>query len=179
MTRQFYKPPRVFPLYYFLGVENLWGDFLFYWAANSQVFRLLDCGLLFVGAQTTPFFVWWEIVWLSRNIRPTLFNLTFGFVYTFGTAKREPNRREKRENLSRKRVSPFRLHRLPAHTQSNLLADSPTGSRLYQGFSRTLNPRAEFAVNRIARLAFLHGFLWSYSPSVLVRPLYPLYNGLP
>lgn len=110
---------------------------------------------------------------------PTLFNQTFGFVYTFGTAKREPNRREKRENLSRKRVSPFRLHRLPAHTQSNLLADSPTGSRLYQGFSRTLNPRAEFAVNRIARLAFLHGFLWSYSPSVLVRPLYPLYNGLP
>ena len=109
----------------------------------------------------------------------TLFNQTFGFVYTFGTAKREPNRREKRENLSRKRVSPFRLHRLPAHTQSNLLADSPTGSRLYQEFSTTLNLRAEFAVNRIARLAFLHGFLWSYSPSVLVRPLYPLYNGLP
>ena len=180
MTRQFYKnPPRVFRSIIFLGAENLWGDFLFYWPADSQLIRLLDCGLLSVGAQTTLFSFWRENIWLSRNIRPTLFNQTFGFAYTFGAAKREPNRREKRENLSRKRVSPFRLHRLPAHTQSNLLADSPTGSRLYQEFSRTLNPRAEFAVNRIARLAFLHGFLWSYSPSALVRPLYPLYNGLP
>lgn len=180
MTRQFYKnPPRVFRSIIFLGAENLWGDFLFYWAADSQVFRLLDCALLSVGAQGTAFSFCREIVWLSQNIRPTLFNQTFGFAYTFGAAKREPNRPEKRGNLSRKRVSPFRLHRLPAHTQSNLLADSPAGSRLYQGFSRTLNPRAEFAVDRIARLAFLHGFLWSYSPSALVRPLYPLYNGLP
>ena len=180
MTRQFYKnPPKGFPLYFFLRAENLWGDFLFYWAADSQVFRLLDCGLLSVGAQGTPFSFWRENIWFSRNIRPTLFNQTFGFAYTFGAVKREPNGREKRGKLSRKRVSPFRLHRLPAHTQSNLLADSPTGSRLYQGFSKTLNLRAEFAVNRIARLAFLHGFLWSYSPSVLVRPLYPLYNGLP
>ena len=107
------------------------GGFLFYWAANSQVFRLLDCGLLFVGAQTTPFSFWRENIWLSRNIRPTLFNLTFGFAYTFGAAKMEPNRPEKQEKLSRKRVSPFRLHRLPAHTQSNLLADSPTGNRLF------------------------------------------------
>ena len=180
MTRQFYKnPPRVSRSIIFLRAENLWGDFLFYWAADSQVFRLLDCGLLSVGAQATPFSFWREIVWLSRNIRPTLFNQTFGFAYTFGAAKREPNRREKRGKLSRKRVSPFRLHRLPAHTQSNLLADSPTGRRLYQEFSTTLNLRAEFVVNRIARLAFLHGFLWSYSPSALVRPLYPLYNGLP
>lgn len=179
MTRQFYKAPKGFPLYYFLGAENLWGDFLFYWPANSQVFRLLDCGLLSVGAQGTAFSFRREIVWLSRNIRPTLFKQTFGFAYTFGAAKREPNRRKKRGNLSRKRVSPFRLHRLPAHTQSNLLADSLTGSRLYQGFSKTLNLRAEFVADRIARLAFLHGFLWSYSPSALVRPLYPLYNGLP
>ena len=178
MTRQFYKPPKGFSALLFLGVENLWGDFCF------------------IGPQTVRYSDYWIAVCSSWERKPRLFpfggklsgfpkiyaplfNQPFGFVYTFGTAKREPNRREKRENLSRKRVSPFRLHRLPAHTQSNLLADSPTGSRLYQGFSRTLNPRAEFAVNRIARLAFLHGFLWSYSPSVLVRPLYPLYNGLP
>ena len=179
MTGQFYKNPQGFSALLFSRSRKPLGDFLFYWAANSQVFRLLDCGLLSVGAQGTPFSFWREIAWLSRNIRPTLFNQTFGFAYTFGAAKREPNRPEKRGNLSRKRVSPFRLHRLPAHTQSNLLADSPAGSRLYQGFSRTLNPRAEFAVDRIARLAFLHGFLWSYSPSALVRPLYPLYNGLP
>lgn len=58
MTGQFYKTPQgFFRSIIFLGAENLWGDFLFYWAANSQVFRLLDCGLLFVGAQTTPFFL--------------------------------------------------------------------------------------------------------------------------
>ena len=63
MTRQFYKnPPRVFRSIIFLGVENLWGDFLFYWAADSQVFRLLDCGLLSMGAQATPFSFWREIV---------------------------------------------------------------------------------------------------------------------
>ena len=97
MIGQFYKkPPRVFHSIIFLGVENLWGDFLFYWAADSQVFRLLDCGLLSMGAQATPISFWREIVWLSRNIRPTLFNQTFGFAHTFGAAKREPNRREKR-----------------------------------------------------------------------------------
>ena len=63
MTRQFYKnPPRVFRSIIFLGAENLWGDFLFYRAANSQVFRLLDCGLLSVGAQGTAFFFWREII---------------------------------------------------------------------------------------------------------------------
>ena len=125
MTKQFYKnPPRVFRSIIFLGAENLWGDFLFYWAANSQVFRLLDCGLLSVGAQGTAFSFWREIIWLSRNIRP-LFNQTFGFAYTFGAAKREPNRPEKRGNLSRKRVSPFRLHRLPAHTPLSQRVGSP------------------------------------------------------
>ena len=127
MTGQFYKTPQgFFRSIIFLGAENLWGDFLFYWAANSQVFRLLDCGLLFVGAQTTAFSFWREIVWFSQNIRPTLFNQTFGFDYTFRAAKREPNRPEKRENLSRKRVSPFRLHRLPAHTPLGQQVGSPT-----------------------------------------------------
>lgn len=56
MTGQFYKTPQgFFRSIIFLGAENLWGDFLFYWAANSQIARLLDCGLLSVGAQTTPF----------------------------------------------------------------------------------------------------------------------------
>lgn len=126
MTGQFYKnPPRVFRSIIFLRAENLWGDFLFYWAADSQVFRLLDCGWLSVGAQGTAFSFWREIIWLSRNIRPTLFNQTFGFAYTFGAAKREPNRHKKRGNLSRKRVSPFRLHRLPAHTPLGQRVGSP------------------------------------------------------
>lgn len=38
MTGQFYKnPPRVFRSIIFLGAENLWGDFLFYWAADSRL----------------------------------------------------------------------------------------------------------------------------------------------
>lgn len=179
MTRQFYKPPKGFPLYYFSRSGKPLGGFFVLLGRRQSGIPTTGLRFALRGSADHAFFFLAGKYLAFPKYTPPLFNQPFGFVYTFGTAKREPNRREKRENLSRKRVSPFRLHRLPAHTQSNLLADSPTGSRLYQGFSRTLNPRAEFAVNRIARLAFLHGFLWCYSPSVLVRPLYPLYNGLP
>ena len=127
MTGQFYKnPPRVFRSIIFLGAENLWGGFFVLLGRKQSAIPTSGLRFALRGSAGHAFFLLaGNRLAFPKYSRPPLFNQTFGFAYTFGAAKREPNRRKKRGNLSRKRVSPFRLHRLPAHIPLGQRVGSP------------------------------------------------------